>query len=175
MVYLIVAEIDGGCRGNNSKVQERIGAAGVVFRHRWGRKTEYSKFLPAAQDDEPKVTSNRAELEAVILALQKSIRKYERLRDPKPKVVVKISADSNYVVNCLRTWIIKWQENGFIKSNGKPVPNQDLIKQAVRLDKELQGYDTVKVKLRKVPREENTDADGLCNRVMDKNSGSKRN
>ncbi|CAG8971967.1 hypothetical protein HYALB_00003305 [Hymenoscyphus albidus] len=174
MVYLIVAEVDGGCRGNGSKEQDAIGAAGVVFKYKWGRKKEYSKFLPAAQEDGPQVTSNRAELEGVILVLQKLIRKYERLRDPKPKVVVKISTDSEHVVKCLRTRIFKWEENGFITKRETPVANQDLIKEAVRLDRELQGYDTVKVKLRQVPREENTDADGLCNRVMDKNSVPKR-
>ena len=66
-------------------------------------------------------TNQRMELTAVVKALEY----YSKKRLPTQKVV--IYTDSAYIANCyLQEWYVKWQENGWIKSDHKDVINKDL-------------------------------------------------
>ncbi|KAJ2841355.1 hypothetical protein J3B02_005917, partial [Coemansia erecta] len=50
-----------------------------------------------------------------------------------------IATDSMYSVNCLTNWFGKWERNGWVGSQGKPVDNADLIKTALRLIRQRNG------------------------------------
>ncbi|VIO93546.1 RNase H family protein [Brugia malayi] len=64
-------------------------------------------------------TNNRAELEAVIRAVQMAIqRRYHQLI---------VRTDSNLLIQTMNSWIHGWQKNGWKTSNGTTVKNQDLI------------------------------------------------
>lgn len=73
------------------------------------------------------VDINRAELEAILLALKYARRNYDLKKDH-----IVIVSDNQYAVSSLTIWIKNWiktSKNGvFYGSKGKPVENQDLIK-----------------------------------------------
>ncbi|PWN21541.1 RnaseH-domain-containing protein [Microstroma glucosiphilum] len=68
-------------------------------------------------------TNNRAELTAAIEALRGAPR------DGKPI----LHTDSRYTMG-IKDWLPGWERNGFRNSLGKPVANQDLVRQ---LDREI--------------------------------------
>jgi ribonuclease HI len=73
---------------------------------------------------EPNTTNNRMELIGAISALQ-------ALKTPCQVV---LHTDSQYVRNAFaKGWIPKWQKNGWLTSARKPVLNQDLWQELVRL------------------------------------------
>ena len=61
-------------------------------------------------------TNNRMELMAPIMALRK-IKKASKII---------IYTDSIYLKNGITTWIKKWEKNGWMSANKKPVKNKDL-------------------------------------------------
>ncbi|KIM36951.1 hypothetical protein M413DRAFT_448855 [Hebeloma cylindrosporum] len=67
-------------------------------------------------------TSNRAELRAVLAAL--SLRLW--WSEGFDKFV--IACDSQYVVNGISAWILKWRRDGWRTNSGNGVANQDLWK-----------------------------------------------
>ncbi|KAF1912210.1 ribonuclease H-like domain-containing protein [Ampelomyces quisqualis] len=71
-------------------------------------------------------TSNRAELRAVIAALE------FRLWNNEGCQRLVIATDSSYVVDGSTEWIKKWQQNGWQTSTHKPVKNQDLWKELIK-------------------------------------------
>lgn len=77
-----------------------------------------------------KTTNNRAEMMAVILALE-SLKKKE---------FVHIFTDSDYTIKAMCDWSFNWRRKRWIKSDGEPVKNVDLI---VRLQ-ELMSYHRVR-------------------------------
>lgn len=66
---------------------------------------------------EKEITVNRAELTAVLRAL-------EQLTCP---CTVDIISDSMYTVNCINKWIHVWENNQWITQSGDEVSNQDLL------------------------------------------------
>jgi ribonuclease HI len=69
---------------------------------------------------EPNSTNHRAELLALIVAL-------EYLRDWSQTTPVPIFSDSQYAVDGLNEhWVAKWQQRNWLNSKGKPVINRDL-------------------------------------------------
>ena len=64
------------------------------------------------------VTNQRAELYAMITALK--IEKSHRII---------IHTDNEYSINCATKWIKVWQKNGWLDRFGRPVKNQDLVKE----------------------------------------------
>jgi ribonuclease HI len=62
-------------------------------------------------------------------------------------------------------WIYKWHKNGWINAAGKEVANRDLIKRATYLD-DLVG-EKGDVEYIWISRENNEEADRLCNDEMD--------
>ncbi len=74
-------------------------------------------------------TNNRMELMACIVAL----RQLEEVDLP-----VTLFSDSSYVVNGIRKgWAKKWQKNGWLKADKKPVMNQDLWSELLNLTESL--------------------------------------
>ncbi|MGO1319711.1 MAG: RNase H family protein [Galactobacter sp.] len=75
-------------------------------------------------------TNNMGELMAVLDLLNST----ESVREQP----LQIFCDSQYVINCLTKWMKGWKRQGWKKADGKPVLNQDLLKQ---LDAALAGRD----------------------------------
>jgi ribonuclease HI len=159
MVYIINLYADGGCRGNGKP--GAIGAAAVLFKKRKGRwRPKHSVALPSS----PPPTNQRAELTAVILALEMALRQPAKLRTD-PWLDVTIYIDSKYAKGCMVEWIHNWRQNGWINARGGPVVNKDLIMRASALDSQLRKIADVEYKW--IPREQNRRADELCNEAMD--------
>ena len=102
---------DGACSGNPGP-----GGWGAILMFR-DQKLELSGY-------EAHTTNNRMELLAPIQALS-------RLKEP---CAVKVYSDSAYLVNAFKQhWLDNWQRRSWIKSDKKPVENQDLWKELLRL------------------------------------------
>ena len=102
---------DGACSGNP-------GAGG------WGCVLIYNGVQKSWSGFEKQTTNNKMELTAVIEALQK-------LKEP---CNVDIFTDSAYVSNAfLQNWVEKWQKNGFVGSDKKPVQNLSLWQKLLAL------------------------------------------
>jgi ribonuclease HI len=158
MVYIMEIYVDGGCRGNGQP--GAIGAASAVFKYRGGGHKAWIKHLPK----NPPPTNQRAEIEAIILALDQALVKLSQLRT-NPYLDVKIYSDSRYAIGCMTEWITKWSENGWFNAAGRLVANRDLIVEASELQNKVLAEGTLEYIW--IPRSENEDADGYCNQAMD--------
>lgn len=152
--------IDGGCRRNGRR--DAIGAAAAVLYHPFSTWCK-TMLLPETYYA-PHPSSQRAELTALIIALEWVLEKYEELNG-YPRLDVEIRTDSKYVIGCMNTWIYKWTRNGWKNAAGYSVVNQDLIQKASDLDDKVAELGCVRYTW--VPRSENEDADGYCNKMMD--------
>ena len=102
---------DGACSGNP-------GAGG------WGTILDYQGRRKELSGGEAHTTNNRMELTAVI----------EGLKALKEPCEVKLYSDSAYLVNAFQQkWLDNWQKRNWVKSDKKPVENQDLWKELLRL------------------------------------------
>ncbi|KAG2226249.1 hypothetical protein INT45_005921 [Circinella minor] len=77
-----------------------------------------------------KQTNQRGELTAVLRALEQSKKGTKSLE---------IRTDSQYTINCIDNWSIKWLKNGWKSSNGKQVDNRDLVEKILNLKKARPG------------------------------------
>ena len=59
--------------------------------------------------------------------------------DPERKKRLEVYTDSMFMINCVTKWLANWKKNGFKKSDGTAVLNQDLLRQidALRLKRVL--------------------------------------
>lgn len=112
----------------------------------------------------PWPTNQRAEIMAVILALEKIIEKYDNLRNNATTRRGHLH-NLKYALGCMATWIYKWVKNGFINAAGHEVTNRDLIEKASNLDDQLAQLRYIKYVW--IPREENEMADCMCNQCLD--------
>lgn len=102
---------DGACSGNP-------GPGG------WAAVLKYGEHSMEISGFEAHTTNNRMELIAPIMALTK-------LNTP---CEVELYSDSSYLINAFtKSWLVSWQKRGWIKSDKKPVENQDLWKELLRL------------------------------------------
>ena len=99
----VIIYTDGACSGNPGP-----GGWGCLLRYR-GKEKELSGG--ASQ-----TTNNRMELTAVI----------EGLKSLKESCIVNLSTDSKYVMDGVTQYLDNWIQNGWKKSNKKPVLNIDL-------------------------------------------------
>ena len=107
----LIIYTDGACSGNPGP-----GGWGAVLLYRQMRR-EMSGY-------EAVTTNNRMELTAAIEALR-------ALREP---CRVTLYSDSAYLVNAFaQRWLVSWQKNNWLKSDKKPVENQDLWKALLEL------------------------------------------
>jgi ribonuclease HI len=159
MTYTMTIYVDGGCRRNGNV--GAIGAAACVFMNRRGPWKSWVKKLPLSN---PQPTNQRAELEAIILALRQGWEIYLSL-DTNPYMHVTIFADSKYALGCMTQWRQKWLRNDFTNSAGNEVVNRDLIECAYELDERLANEGSVEYEW--VPRADNQHADAAVNRMLD--------
>ena len=158
MPYTMKMYVDGGCRHNG--YSNAIGAASCIVYMRYGRKKTYTRSIPSSETP----TNQRAEITAIILALQQALAKYDRLHSA-PVMKVTIYTDSKYAQGCMSTWIYQWAENGWRNSRGSEVANRDLIRETSALDDAVRELG--KVRYVWIPRSENWEADEAANAVMD--------
>ena len=102
---------DGACSGNPGPGGW---AALLLFNGR-------ERVVTGAEKD---TTNNRMELAAVV----------ESLRVLKEPCTVSVHTDSAYIANAFNDgWIDNWQRRGWMTAGKKPVKNQDLWKDLLRL------------------------------------------
>lgn len=107
----VILYTDGACSGNPG-----VGGWGAILR--------YGNIEKNVSGAEPSTTNNRMELKAVI----------EGLKNLKEPCIVQIYSDSAYTVNAFNNgWIYEWEKSGFIKSDNKPVLNEDLWRELLDL------------------------------------------
>ena len=102
MKYVVYT--DGACSGNPGP-----GGWGAVILNEERNEINISGNVKST-------TNNRMELMAPIMALRK-IKKASKII---------IYTDSIYLKNGITTWIKKWEKNGWMSANKKPVKNKDL-------------------------------------------------
>ena len=107
----VVIYTDGACSGNPGP-----GGWGAILMYK-DKKMELAGY-------EPHTTNNRMELTAPIVALSK-------LKEP---CSVTVYSDSAYLVNAFeKRWLAGWQAHNWLKSDKKPVENQDLWQKLLSL------------------------------------------
>lgn len=159
----ILIYTDGACP-ENGQSYARGGYAFVhgpsIFSHRTGTfihaipvSGRLESRGPTGETYQP--TSNRAELRAVIAALQ--YRDWSTDFDSKWTGLV-IATVSDYVALGATTWIKNWESNGWKSSDGDDVKNQDFWKLLLRETRRLQGLG-VSTEFWRIPREWNQEAD----------------
>ncbi|CEJ55300.1 hypothetical protein PMG11_01566 [Penicillium brasilianum] len=158
MVYTMIIYTDGGCRGNGQPWA--TGAAAAVFKTKYGKYRAWTRTLPS----NPTPTNQRAEITAIIVALEQALEKYNSL-ETRPWLDLRIYSDSRYAVECMKNWIYKWTRNGWVNAAGNTVANRDLLEEAFDLDDRLRKEGDIEYIW--IPREENKVADGCCNRLLD--------
>jgi ribonuclease HI len=108
MTEKIVIYCDGACSNNQQRENRGGWAAILCFK---GKAREISGA-------EANTTNNRMEIMACIQAL-------EAIKDRSRPV--EVFTDSAYLHNCLmQKWYQRWQGNGWLTVNKKPVENKDL-------------------------------------------------
>lgn len=162
MVYRMVFRVDGACR-NNGNAWATGAAACVLYYNASGTSNRYT-YKTQKLPKRPTPTNQRAEITAVILALEWAISRFDDL-EGYPTMDVTIYSDSQYAVSCMNEWSYKWCRNGWVNARGFEVVNRNLIQKACNLEERLN--DLGNVRFIWVPRSANSDADELCNEVLD--------
>ncbi|KAF2436602.1 ribonuclease H-like protein [Tothia fuscella] len=165
MVYSMRIYVDGACRHNGKPWAKGVSAC--VIKNRNSGYKGWTRLLPL----NPRPTNQRTEIDAIILALEQALQRYEELNG-YPSLDVLIHSDSRYAVNCMEDWVYKWSSNGWLNTRGEEVVNRDIIQKASGLDDELKELGSVSYVW--IPREENGEADGLCNERLDKEEREER-
>jgi ribonuclease HI len=109
----IIVYTDGACRDNQDKIKRR-GGYGIFF----GENDTRNKSIKLTGS---KITNQVAELSACLCAIETIVNNYNNI----PSIIIK--TDSMYTINCITKWYKSWEKNKWIKSDGKPVDNLELI------------------------------------------------
>ncbi|RDW57401.1 hypothetical protein BP5796_12851 [Coleophoma crateriformis] len=159
----VLVYVDGAC-ADNGQPEARAGWAVVCGPP--NSHEESSSWVACGRleikgpfGDVSAVTSNRAELRAVIAAL----RLCDWLEEGFDSIVIAI--DSSYVVDGATGWVRGWVRNGWKTRTGDPVKNQDLW-ECLLGEVERWKACGLRVELWKIPRELNDDADTAAKRVI---------
>jgi len=128
---MLVAFTDGACTGNGKKTAK----AGVGIFIPDLDNTKISMSLPELNNilgiTDPLQTNQRAELLAIYYCILTVFEKRNKTK------LLTIYSDSVYSINCVSKWCHSWISNNWIKSDRKPVLNQDLIKMILELMKKI--------------------------------------
>lgn len=111
----IVIYCDGACSGNQYKTN--AGGWGAILKFKDHVREIYGGVL--------NTTNQRMELTACIRSLEAL----------KPNgYTVDVHTDSAYLANAInQKWYVKWQKNGWLNANKKPVENRDLWEKLLSL------------------------------------------
>src|SRR3989344_2770986 len=110
---MVTIYTDGSSRGNPGP-----GGWGVILAH--------DNRVVELGGREEHTTNNRMELMACIRALEFSIFNFQFSN-------VQINTDSEYVMKGMTTWIHNWQRKGWRTAGRKPVLNQDLWQELLKV------------------------------------------
>lgn len=150
----LVVWTDGSAVGNG-----KVGSVGGLGVY-WGRAGNAAQRNLAEALPGPVQTNNRAELLAIIRALE---------TNPYPDLPLEIRTDSKYSISCLTIYLPSWLRNNFRTATGEPVKNQDMIVHLIALlnrrGRGLQGNGLVRFKHVRahVGIQGNEEADRLAN------------
>jgi len=117
----VIVYCDGGCSPNPGQ----CGSGISVYRGGQVAELWYGLY-------ESMGTNNTAELNALyqsLLIAQKEISLGNR---------VEIKCDSMYAINCIQTWAVSWERNGWRKKGGE-IKNLEIIQKAYSLYNELKS------------------------------------
>ncbi|KAF3317131.1 hypothetical protein TWF173_000382 [Orbilia oligospora] len=156
----MVFKVDGACRRNGRRGSTAVAAA-CLFKP-GGRS--YIPRVKHLKGNKPAPTNQRAEILAIIIALEWALERYSELSG-RPCLDVTIQSDSEYAVNSMTNYIKKWIGNGWYNAAGRPVTNRDLFQRAVALENKI--LDIGQVSYNWIPREKNLDADIECREALD--------
>ncbi|KAI7780396.1 hypothetical protein LA080_016120 [Diaporthe eres] len=158
MVYRLDFKVDGGCRGNGQP--DALGAAACCLEY----GNSYRSKTCRLDNDYTAPTSQRAEITAVIPALEWALERYDEL-ESYPRLEVNIRSGSRYAVDCMTNWVHTWVRNGWTNSRGLEVANRDLIERPSDLDDRASELGSINYIW--IPRSDNEVADALCQQELD--------
>ena len=119
---------DGACSGNGTS-KAHGGWAWAYWSTLSSVRGEPLTWASDVLPQEPTPTNQRAELMALLNALQWSLQ----LCQSYDSTVI-IYSDSKYAINCTSVWGAKWKRDGWTRSSSqKPLSNLDIIKPLVDL------------------------------------------
>lgn len=137
MMKKVTLYTDGACSGNPG-----VGGWGVVLM--------YKNFEKRISGADGSTTNNRMEVTAVI----------EGLKCLKEPCEVEVYSDSAYMVNAFANgWIDDWVKNGFKKADNKPVLNDDLWRELLKMTA------VHKVKFIKVKGHADNEYNNICDKL----------
>jgi ribonuclease HI len=110
----LICFIDGSCIGNGSKHAKA--GYGVVFPDHPSQNLS-EKLRGQA-------TNNRAEYTAYLRALDVA-----DVIDPTRTRKLCVNTDSKLLMDSVTKWIVGWKKRSWVKADGKPVLNRDLLEQ----------------------------------------------
>ena len=128
MPYYMNLAIGGSC-SNNGREDATAASAAIVTNPRPHRRDVYTAILPT----HPTATTSRAELNALVLALETALERKAGLQY-RPRFHLFIKTCSSYVVGVMTEWKAQWERNGWTDKNGEAVANRDLIERAAQLE-----------------------------------------
>mmetsp|Transcript_17379 Transcript_17379/g.24918 ORF Transcript_17379/g.24918 Transcript_17379/m.24918 type:complete len:343 (-) Transcript_17379:151-1179(-) len=129
----IVIYTDGACKSNGTGLA--VAGYGVFF----GPNDLRNKAVPLEGSVQ---TNNRAELQAVLTALEILLQEAET----GDRRSAEVRTDSNYVKKGLTEWIHKWKQNGWRTKGGSGgVKNRDLWERLDEAKKKIEDYRSLKI------------------------------
>ncbi|CAH0532782.1 Ribonuclease H [Vibrio stylophorae] len=134
-VDTIIIATDGACKTNHIKANEasKAGwAAIVVYKTKDGNLNINAN---AGSITGCLATNQRAELLAITEGL-KLVDSAEQILDTTDVIVL---SDSQYSINCFKTWINGWISKGWKSSSNKPVKHVDIIQPTHELVRKLKA------------------------------------
>lgn len=155
----LVISIDGASRGNHSVELASRASYGVYF----GQVSPHNR-CGCLGDDLPQ-TSNRAEIEAAVQAIE-IVAKLDVTGQRTTKVVLK--TDSDYLNKSMTEWIGKWLTNGGLNSKGEEVKHWATLLALHERIIEVEKTKRLRILFWWVPREYNKEADALANLALDR-------
>jgi ribonuclease HI len=119
---LVVVYADESCLGNGRDAEGAPGAAGGMVEYRRPDTAEMVRrdfWL-----SEPRTTNNRMAIRSALEPFTALARRGQRFR-------IVFRSDSQYLVKGMSEWVQGWLRKGWRKSDGQPVENQELWRQAL--------------------------------------------
>lgn len=80
----------------------------------------------------PQSTNNRMEVNAALNGINLFLEIRKSNED-----ILHLYSDSTYLINGIKKWVFSWEKNNWITKGNKPVLNQDLWKEIIKLHKQI--------------------------------------
>lgn len=157
----IVIQIQGLANPNSSTDPNSAATAGVYFGANSPHNINFT--LPPYMQQ----TSNRALLEATLIALKETIAMRQTILDPRWKEII-IMTNSDYVKQSLTRWIWTWDRNGWnhMKQQNNPIAHIRTMEELQNIMTYIETTCNMAVRFWKVSREDIAGADGQAQVAM---------